>query len=120
MGTAAVHSANLPDSPRVTVVFGGVDDEPADVGMVIVQVPPGAGMPAHRHHGSDVILTPTRGSVLVSKDGQEVTVTPGDALLITKDEPVALTNPGNETAELIVAAGPPAFVTTVSRWPRAE
>src|SRR5699024_9430089 len=111
-GSAPVHSANLPDSPRVSVVFGGVDDEPADVGMVIVQLPPGAGMPAHRHHGSDVILTPTRGSVQVVKDGQEVTVTPGDALLITKEESVGLTNPGTETAELIVAAGPPAFVST--------
>jgi len=119
-GTAPVHSPNMPGTPRVSVLFGGDGDEPADVGMVIVEVPPGAGMPPHRHHGSDVILVPIRGAVRVTKDEDGVDVRVGDALLIDKDEAVGLTNTGDEVAELIVAAGPPAFVTTVSRWPLAE
>lgn len=118
-GTAPIHSPNMPNSPRVAVIFGGAGDI-ADVGMVKVTVPAGAGMPPHRHNGSDVILTPTRGSVRVTKDGQSVDVGVGDALLIGKDEAVALANPHDEVAELIVAAGPATFVSAVSHWPLAE
>jgi quercetin dioxygenase-like cupin family protein len=119
-GTAPVHSPNLPGTPRVSVLFGGQADQPADVGMVIVEVPPGAGMPPHKHHGSDVILMPIRGAVRVTKGDQTLDVGVGDALFIDKDEAVGLANTGAEPAELMVAAGPPAFVSTVSRWPLAE
>ncbi len=118
-GAAPVHSANLPNSPEVTVLFGCNDDSD-EVGMVRVSVPPGAGMPPHRHHGSDVILTPVTGGVRVSKDETTFDVGVGDTLFIDKDEAVALTNPHDETADLIVAAGPAAFVSTVRRWPQVS
>lgn len=114
--SAPVHSARFPDSPQVTVLFGG-DDDGSDIGMVRVGVPAGAGMPAHRHSGSDVILTPITGAVRVTKDEQVVDLGVGQSLLILKDEAVALTNPHQEPAELTVAAGPAAFISTVRGWP---
>lgn len=112
---APTHSANSPHSPLVTVLFGGEDS--VDVGMVRIEVPAGAKMPAHRHNGSDVILTPLSGAVLITKDETTVDLGAGDALLILKDETVALSNPHQEPAELIVAAGPATFISTVRSWP---
>ncbi|MDQ2851334.1 MAG: cupin domain-containing protein [Actinomycetota bacterium] len=105
-----------PNAPTVTVFFGGVEGGP-DVGLVRVRVPAGGGMSAHRHGGSDVILTPTAGVVRISKGAESVEVHVGDSVLISKEEEVALTNPGNSTAEVIVAAGPANFVAGILRWP---
>lgn len=105
-----------PNAPTATVLFGGVDGGP-DVGLVRVHVPAGAGMPAHRHSGSDVILTSITGMVRISKGEESVEVHPGDSVLITKDEAVALTNPGDSPAEVLVAAGPADFVGSIRSWP---
>jgi len=107
-----------PDSPTVTVFFAG--DESPDLGMVEVAVPPGAGMPPHQHGGSDVVLVPISGHVLIAKDSEEIEVHVGDAALITRDEKVSLTNPGDEPARLIVAAGPANFVAGVREWPSPD
>lgn len=106
----------MPNSPTVTVVFGGEDGSP-DVGLVRVHVPPGARMPPHKHNGSDVILTPVAGSVRINNGVQSFDVQVGDSALIGRDEEVALSNPGSEPADLIVAAGPANFVTAVRAWP---
>lgn len=105
-----------PGAPTVTVVFGGSEQGP-DVGIARVRIPAGTGMPAHRHSGSDVILTTMTGMVRISKDDQRVEVHPGDSVLITKDESVALTNPGDSPAEVLVAAGPADFIATIRTWP---
>lgn len=107
-----------PGAPTVRVLFGGKEGGP-DVGLVRVHVPVGAGMPAHRHSGSDVILTTMTGLVRISKGDDNVEVHPGDSVLITKDEAVALTNPGPSAAEVLVAAGPAHFVETIRAWPEA-
>lgn len=117
--SASTHSAHFPHSPSATVLFGANGDS-SDVGMVRVSVPAGAGMPAHKHGGSDVILTPVAGAVSVTKGDETLDVGVGDALLILKEEAVALTNPHDTTAELIVAAGPAAFVSTIRSWPEVE
>lgn len=104
-----------PDSPTVTVFFSG--DETSDLGLVRVAVPPGAGMPPHRHGGSDVVLVPTAGQVRIAKGAEEIDVHVGDVALVTKDEEVSLTNPGAETAQVIVAAGPANFVAGILDWP---
>ncbi len=106
----------MPNAPTVTVLIGGVEGGP-DVGLVRVQVPPGAGMSAHRHQGSDVILTPTSGMVRITKGTESVEVNVGDSVLVGKDEAVALTNPGSEPADLLVAAGPANFVAGIRNWP---
>lgn len=105
-----------PDSPTVTVYFGG-DDDSRDVGVVRVDVPAGAGMPPHKHHGSDVVLSPITGFVRIAKGDEAIDVHVGDAALVTKDEAVSLTNPGTEPARLLVAAGPADFVGNVRAWP---
>lgn len=103
-------------APTATVLFGGVDGGP-DVGLVRVHVPASSGMPAHRHSGSDVILTTMTGMVQISAGDESVEVHPGDSVLITKDEAVSLTNPGASAAEVLVAAGPASFIETIRAWP---
>lgn len=104
------------NTPIVTVVFGGEEGGP-DVGLVRVKVPVGAGMPAHRHGGSDVVITPVAGRVTISDGDASVDVEIGDSALIRKDEQVSLTNSGDETAEIIVSAGPANFVAGIRQWP---
>lgn len=111
-----VRKPAAPNSPTVTVVFGGEEGGP-DVGLVRVHVPPGAGMGAHRHGGSDVILTPTTGMVVIRKGQDSIEVQTGDSALVRKDEEVSLTNPGSQEAQVIVAAGPPGFVAGIRGWP---
>ncbi len=108
----------MPGAPLATVYFG--DEGSTDVGMVRVDVPPGAAMPPHKHHGSDVILTLVAGAVRITKGEEVIEVGTGDAALILKDELVALANPYEEPARLIVAAGPADFVTSVQHWPASE
>ncbi len=105
-----------PGAPVVEVLFGG-DESGPDVGLVRVDIAPGSGMPEHDHGGSDVVLVPIVGSVVVSKGDESFSVGVGDALAIRKDEKVALRNPSDETAHVVVAAAPTAFVTAIRSWP---
>lgn len=106
-----------PNSPTVTVIYGGEEGGP-DVGLVRIVVPGGGGgMPPHRHNGSDIILTPLKGMVHIQKDDEKIEVGVGDLALVTKDELVSLTNSGDEPAELLVAAGPADFVASIREWP---
>lgn len=107
----------VPNGPTVTVFFGGEAGGP-DVGVVRLEVPPGAGVPAHRHNGSDVILVPIEGYVRISNAEGSIDVRPGDCALVRKDEEVSLVNPGDGTARVIVAAGPANFVAGVRGWPQ--
>lgn len=105
-----------PGGPVVTVLFGG-DPEGPDVGVVRVEVPPGGGMAEHTHGGSDVVLVPVVGMVVISKGAESITVRTGDAALVRKEEAVSLANPGEEVAQVLVAAGPPSFVSGIRDWP---
>lgn len=105
-----------PNSPTVTVIYGGEQDGPS-VGLVRVHVPVGAGMKAHDHYGSDVILTPTTGMVRITEGEHSIDVYVGDSALVRKDEEVALINPAGEPAEVLVAAGPADFVAGIRAWP---
>ncbi|SFN27717.1 Cupin domain-containing protein [Pseudonocardia ammonioxydans] len=111
-----VRKPPIPDGPVVTVVFGGDEGGP-DVGLVRAHVPPGGGMPAHSHGGSDVVLTVVTGRIRVADAGESVDVEPGDSLLVRKDETVSLTNPGDAPAEVLVAAGPTDFLAGMRDWP---
>lgn len=117
-GEGALRQPPVPNAPTVEVVLGGVEGGP-DVGLVRVRIPAGAGMSAHRHSGSDVILTPIVGLVRISKGDESVEAHVGDSVLVEKDEEVALTNPGSSPAEVIVAAGPASFVASIRRWPES-
>lgn len=114
-----VRRAPRPGGPIVSVLFGGDPDGP-DVGVVRVEVPPGAGMPEHLHGGSDVVLLPVAGTVVISKGSESITVNTGDAVLVRKDEAVSLANHGSETAQVLVAAGPPNFVAGIRDWPESD
>lgn len=117
-GEGLVRRPPVPDGPTVTVLFGGEPGGP-DVGVVRLEVPAGFGMPEHVHAGSDVVVVPVAGSVVISKGTESVTVSAGDAALIRKDEAVALQNPGADSARVVVAAGPPHFVGAIRQWPQS-
>lgn len=74
-------------------------------------------MPEHDHGGSDVVLVPVSGSVEITMGGDMIAVGVGDAALIRKEERVALRNPANQPAQLLVAAGPASFVAAIRAWP---
>lgn len=117
-GEGLLRRPPVENGPTVTVLFGGEPEGP-EVGVVKVNVPPGGGMPEHVHGGSDVVLMPVVGTVVIAKgSGEEsVTVEVGDAALVRRDEAVSLRNPGTEAAEVVVAAGPANFVAGIRRWP---
>lgn len=108
-----------PDGPVAEVVIGGEADGP-DVGIIRLEVPAGAGAPAHTHGGSDIVLLPVEGSVRITSGDESVTIGVGDALLIEKHEEVSLVNPGDRSAHVIVAAGPANFVAHVRRAPSPD
>lgn len=118
-GSQALARSPMPNGPVATVLLGGTGDSD-DVGMIRVDVSPGAAMPPHRHHGSDVILTAVSGAVRISEGDDAVDVGNGDAVLVCKDELVGLSNPHDEPARLLVAAGPADFVDAVRRWPSVQ
>lgn len=118
-GDGLVRRPPTPNAPTVTVVFGGEEGGP-DVGLVRVHLSAGAGMRAHRHNGSDVILTSLTGSVRIGKGDEIIDVHVGDSALIGKDEAVSLTNPGRDDAEVLVAAGPADFIKGIRAWPGSD
>lgn len=115
----SVRQLPIPNGPTVTVICGGEDGGP-DVGLARVHVPAGGGMGAHRHNGSDVVLTPIVGAVLITKGEDSIEVRVGDSALVRKDEEVSLTNPASEPAEIIVAAGPADFIASIRAWPEPK
>lgn len=105
-----------PDTPLVTVLFGGDEGGP-DLGLVAVEVPPGASMPEHDHGGSDVVLIGVEGEVAIRGGGDTIAVGAGDTALVRKHERVSLRNIGPGTARLLVAAAPANFVAAIRSWP---
>ncbi|WP_394216829.1 cupin domain-containing protein [Brachybacterium vulturis] len=104
------------NTPTVTVIAGGEENGP-DVGVARVRVPVGASMPAHRHNGSDVIITAVAGQVSISDGSASIDVPAGSSAVIGKDEKVSLRNSSDESAELIVSAGPADFLAGIRQWP---
>lgn len=115
----ALRKPPAPNSPTVTVIFDGTHHS-TDVGLVKVSVPGGAMMAAHKHSGSDVILTPIIGMVRIAKGEEIIDVHVGDSALVLKDEAVSLSNPDDSPAEVLVAAGPANFVTGILDWPTPD
>lgn len=111
-----------PDSdtaPYISVYFGDEGDSP-DIGFLHIRVPGNGGMPAHKHNGSDIVITAIKGSVVITKGEESHEVTPGTAIQILRDEAVSLSNPNAEDAEIFVAAGPADFVRDgVLKMPKA-
>lgn len=115
-GDGLVRQPPMPNSPSVTVIAGGETGGP-DVGLVRVEMPAGCRMAPHAHGGSDIIVTPIVGSVQIGNGTETIDVNVGDSALVTREETVSLTNSADETAHLIVAAGPATFITRIRAWP---
>jgi len=96
---------------------------PADgsdrVAVIHVEVPAGGGMPEHDHGASQIVLIQETGSVEVGHDGKSETLSAGAVAYIAKGERVSITNPGTETATLMVVASPADFAAQLANWPTA-
>jgi quercetin dioxygenase-like cupin family protein len=75
--------------------------------VVHVELPPGAAMPEHGHGASSVTLIPVSGSVEVTSAGATRTLTPGTVAHIPAGDRVALANPGEDSATLMITLAPP-------------
>lgn len=115
---AAQHGSPAPNGPTVSVYFGHLE-ESQGIGLVRLSVEPGCGMAEHRHNGSDIILAPLTGHVVIREGEAPMELHPGDAGFVGKDEAVSLSNPGDRVAEVLVAAGPASFIANILRFPEA-
>lgn len=116
-GEGLVRRPPAPNPPTINVIFGGEEGGP-DVGLAYVTVPSGAVFPPHKHNGSDVIISPTLGTMILQGDsGQSVEVSAGDHVLIRKEEKVGLSNLTDEDAAFIVSAGPADFIAGIRNFP---
>lgn len=84
-----------------------------DVLVFVLTLGPGHSVPPHKHPGSTLVMHVSAGSGLITADGQEHRVEPGDLLLLTGDEELGMQNPGQEPLVLLVSLCPnpsdPAF-----------
>ena len=102
---------NKENGPTISVYFGGEGDS-ADIGVIKITVPPsGGGMAPHKHNGSDIVISPLSGSVVIAKEDESLEVKVGDSILILRDELVSLSNNNAEEAVVLVSAGPADFIS---------
>ncbi len=80
-GEGLVHGPPIPNGPTVTVVVGSEAGAP-DVGPVRLPHSRRGEVPAHRHNGSDVILTPTAGMMSISNRADAIDVHVVDSALV--------------------------------------
>ena len=95
-------------TPTISVVFGN-KEESSDIGVVRVSIPAGSEMPPHKHGGSDIILSPLDGDLEIYDESESHVLSPGDSILVTKEERVGVRNHSDATVNAIVAAGPANF-----------
>lgn len=103
------------DVPTVQILFGGEPDG-LSLAMITVDLPAGTAMPEHRHSGSDIIVMPIVGTVNIAHGNEVLVVDTGDAVLVTEQEAVSVSNPSDHLARLVIAAGPADFVVGISGW----
>lgn len=74
--------------------------------MGVATLAPGEYVNEHRHPYSEEFMYVVRGSVVARVDGAELTLRPGEALMVPIDLRHRLENPGTEEAFLIFHASP--------------
>lgn len=117
IGTTPRRRAPLPGGPSMEVLVAA---EMSDkIAMVQVWIPPGGGLPEHDHGPSEIVLVHISGSIDLRQGDQQHSLAPGAVAHIATGERVSLTNPGTETAVMMIVASPPEFVARITSWPAA-
>ncbi|MET9272964.1 cupin domain-containing protein [Kribbella sp. NPDC003557] len=117
IGTTPRRRAPLRGGPTMEVLVDG--DRSDNVAMVQVWIPPGGGLPEHDHGPSEIVLVHLSGSIELRQGTMRHRLAPGAVAHIPMGERVSLSNPGKETATMMIVASPPEFVTRLARWPAA-
>ena len=73
------------------------------------EIPPGAAIPKHKHHGEDEILLIQTGSAHVWLGDKEYDAQPGALVFIPAETWVSLKNTGNENISLVSVWNEPSF-----------
>jgi quercetin dioxygenase-like cupin family protein len=117
IGTTPRRRAPIPDGPTMEILVAGERSD--NLAMIQVWIPPGGGLPEHDHGPSEIILVHLSGSIELGQGNQQHRLAPGAVAHIPTGERVSLTNPGTETATMMIVGSPPEFVARLANWPAA-
>jgi quercetin dioxygenase-like cupin family protein len=101
---------------RTRVLAGPAPLPAAEVGMVEVEVAPGAGLPTHAHGDAEAVVYVVAGRARLGGPDGEEEVAGGGAVHIPRGEPVAVTNAGADTLRLIAVFSPAGFERRFLGW----
>lgn len=112
--------APFPGGPGAEVLIGTEDDW--SMGVALVVIPAGGGMPEHEHGSSAAMLFPLDQPVVIVDVGEqaELEAGPGDVVTIPVGDLVEVHNRGEEEATIAVVFSPPDFTRQLDRWPVDE
>lgn len=93
-----------PGGPTVSRLL--TPDAASGLTVVHAELPPAGALPEHGHGESSATLIPLTGTVEVTSAGTTRTLEPGGVAHIPAGERVALVNPGEEAASLMITLSP--------------
>jgi quercetin dioxygenase-like cupin family protein len=108
----AARRISFGDGATVEVLLDGASRRLA---AALVTVAAGAELPEHDHGGSDALLIPLTGRLLLSGRGGEATLTPGTVAFIATGERVSVQNPATSPASMVVCFAPTDFIDALQR-----
>jgi len=116
-GTTPRRRAPLPGGPTMEVLLA--TERSGNLALVQVWIPPGGGLPEHDHASSEIVLVHLSGSIELRQGDEVHQLAPGAVAHIPTGERVSLSNPGAETATMMLIASPPEFADRLADWPAA-
>jgi quercetin dioxygenase-like cupin family protein len=112
--------APFPGGPSAEVLIGADGDWP--LGVAIVTIPAGGGMPEHDHGSSRAMVLPLDGEVVMvdAERGSEHVASPGSVVTIPVGKRVEVRNDGSDDVSIQVVFDPPDFTRQLEAWPADE
>jgi quercetin dioxygenase-like cupin family protein len=112
--------APFPGGPVAEVLIGADGDWP--LGVAIVTIPAGGGMPEHDHGSSRAMVLPLDGEVVMVdvEGGSEHTASPGNVVTIPIGARVEVRNDGGRDVSIQVVFDPADFTRQIEAWPVDE
>lgn len=93
---------------RVRLLISGADTE-GQFCMLEFEGPPGRSTPMHKHDREEETIHLLNGQLEVTMDGEQLTLMPGDTVLIPRHVAHRLTTVGEHSARYIVVCTPAGF-----------
>ncbi|WP_217914832.1 DUF2249 domain-containing protein [Miltoncostaea marina] len=117
-GPADAFARAAPGLPgvRVRVLAGPPPDLAAAVGLIEMELDPGAALPPHTHGDAELVLHVLSGTALVASGAAQEELAGGAVLRVPPGAPVAVANPGGETLRLALVFAPEGFERRFTAW----